>query len=319
MYEWMLSLKTPNGSFAMHQDGDIDVRGCATALSVATVLNLLTPELVKNLPEYLVSCQTYEGGICADSFFNSMAKPEGTQPEYPNAAPTGEAHGGYSMCALTCDFLLQGLPSLSGSPRLDYDSCLRWAAHMQGLPIEGGGFRGRTNKLVDGCYGWWCGSALTLLQALMSTDLSTGLSPKSFYEQGCSDLLDRQALQEYILLISQDLTPNAKKGGLRDKPCTPPDLYHTYYILGALSIMQHTQKHSFQRIQELKQNFKRPHYSKCIIGDSESESDAFQRMKEIYSRVLGWEVQKGFDHKILTKDYIPTPAEIGTCASNFQH
>jgi protein farnesyltransferase subunit beta len=25
-YEWMLSLKMPNGSFAMHQDGDIDVR-----------------------------------------------------------------------------------------------------------------------------------------------------------------------------------------------------------------------------------------------------------------------------------------------------
>jgi hypothetical protein len=108
--------------------------------------------------------------------------------------------------------------------------------------------------------------------------------------------------------------------------------------------MQHPQKHSFQRIQELKQNFKRPQYSKCILGDSESESDAFQRMKEIYSRVLGWEVQKdeelvvglvsnevvshlcqflsyliGLYHKILTKDYIPTAAEIGTSTSNFQY
>jgi prenyltransferase beta subunit len=37
---------------------------------------------------------------------------------------------------------------------------------MQGLDIELGGFKGRTNKLVDGCYSWWCGGSFSLLEAL---------------------------------------------------------------------------------------------------------------------------------------------------------
>jgi hypothetical protein len=38
---------------------------------------------------------------------------------------------------------------------------------MQGQPMEGGGFRGRTNKLVDGCYGWWNGGLFAILSALI--------------------------------------------------------------------------------------------------------------------------------------------------------
>ncbi|KAH9441675.1 hypothetical protein Pst134EA_032685, partial [Puccinia striiformis f. sp. tritici] len=117
----------------------------------------------------------------------------------------------------------------------------------------------------------------------MSSDL-TGLSKPSFIdlviitscsfmgcisqdEQDSFDLFDRQALQEYILLISQDLTPKAKQGGLRDKPSAVPDI----------------------------QSFQTPDYSKCILGDSESEHDGFERMKEIYSRALAWEVQQDKD------------------------
>lgn len=35
---------------------------------------------------------------------------------------------------------------------------------MQGTEIELGGFKGRTNKLVDGCYSWWVGGAFALLE-----------------------------------------------------------------------------------------------------------------------------------------------------------
>ncbi|POW20835.1 hypothetical protein PSHT_03116 [Puccinia striiformis] len=269
---------------------------CFGALTVATLLNFLTPELVHNAPDYLVSCQTYEGGLCATSLSNSCAQLKATRPEFSSAAPIGEAHGGYNSCALACDFLLQGLPSLSDSPKLDYDSCLRWAAHMQGLPIEGGGFRGRTNKLVDGCYSWWCAGAFPLLRALMSSDL-TGLSKPSFI-----DLTNRTHSicligkhYKSTSFISQDLTPKAKQGGLRDKPSAVPDMYHTHYILSGLSLAQHSQKHSPQHIEELRQSFKTPDYSKCILGDSESEHDGFERMKEIYSRALAWEVQQDKD------------------------
>jgi protein farnesyltransferase subunit beta len=37
---------------------------------------------------------------------------------------------------------------------------------MQGMEIELGGFKGRTNKLVNGCYSWWIGGSFALLDAL---------------------------------------------------------------------------------------------------------------------------------------------------------
>ena len=38
---------------------------------------------------------------------------------------------------------------------------------MQGEAIEAGGFKGRANKLVDGCYSWWVGGGLPVLEALL--------------------------------------------------------------------------------------------------------------------------------------------------------
>ena len=38
---------------------------------------------------------------------------------------------------------------------------------MQGSEAELGGFRGRTNKLVDGCYSWWVGGCVVLVEGLL--------------------------------------------------------------------------------------------------------------------------------------------------------
>lgn len=51
-------------------------------------------------------------------------------------------------------------------PQINTKSLLRWLVWMQGSPAEIGGFRGRANKLVDGCYSWWVGGAFSLLEAL---------------------------------------------------------------------------------------------------------------------------------------------------------
>lgn len=47
-----------------------------------------------------------------------------------------------------------------------------------------GGFRGRTNKLVDGCYSWWVGGCFALLEGLgagagVAITSSTGLDAQS--------------------------------------------------------------------------------------------------------------------------------------------
>ena len=70
----------------MHDDGEVDVRGTYTALAVAALFNVLTPELVEGAAAYALRCQTYEGGFGGE--------------------PGVEAHGGYVFCALAALVIL---------------------------------------------------------------------------------------------------------------------------------------------------------------------------------------------------------------------
>jgi len=47
----------------MHFGGEIDSRGTYTVLAVARMLNILTPQLALGAAEFLLACQTYEGGF----------------------------------------------------------------------------------------------------------------------------------------------------------------------------------------------------------------------------------------------------------------
>ncbi|GKD77344.1 protein farnesyltransferase subunit beta [Tanacetum coccineum] len=59
----------------MHDGSEVAVRACYTAIPVASVLNILDEELTQGVGNYILSCQTYEGGIAGE--------------------PGSEAHGGY--------------------------------------------------------------------------------------------------------------------------------------------------------------------------------------------------------------------------------
>jgi protein farnesyltransferase subunit beta len=232
---------------------------------------------------------------------------EQTQPGFSGnhtGSPIGEAHGGYTSCALASYFFLQGYPGLPNTRKFDFEACLRWVTQSQALPIEGGGFRGRTNKLVDGCYIWWCGGLLPLLEAMLMSDHPGKLlffimtncligeliqfPPCFLGEEEFPDLCDRQALQEYILLASQEEPTDEAKGGLKDKPGMAPDMYHTHYILSGLSVGQHKPSNSSKKIHNLIENFQLPNFSKCTLGNDETETEALDRMKGVYSRILGW-------------------------------
>jgi protein farnesyltransferase subunit beta len=92
MYVFFLRMKQPCGGFAMHYDGETDTRSTYTILSIARILNILTTELTTGVAEYVISCQTYEGGFGGE--------------------PYNEAHGGYNFCSLAC-LLILGKGSLS--------------------------------------------------------------------------------------------------------------------------------------------------------------------------------------------------------------
>eukprot|EP00887_Chlorella_sp_A99_P006625 scaffold3.g6625.t1 len=89
------------------------------------------------------------------------------------------AHGGYAFCGLAAAALLGGA---AAAATLDLPALLRWAAQRQGA-IEGG-FMGRTNKLVDGCYSLWQGGAFPVLHELMEahgggllSSIAAGVAP----------------------------------------------------------------------------------------------------------------------------------------------
>jgi protein farnesyltransferase subunit beta len=135
LQNFLTSLHQSDGSFIMHRDGEVDIRGVYCALVPAILTCILTEEMIENTAQWIVSCQSYEGGF--------------------SAVPGTEAHGGYTFCGFASLFLLKQ-PNLC-----DIQKLLRWACNRQ-MPLEGG-FQGRTNKLVDGCYSFWVGGLFPLL------------------------------------------------------------------------------------------------------------------------------------------------------------
>ena len=65
------------------------------------------------------------------------------------------------------DMFCRPSPSSPPSPTIDARSLLRWCVQMQGIPSELAGFKGRTNKLVDGCYSCWVGGCVVLAESLL--------------------------------------------------------------------------------------------------------------------------------------------------------
>ncbi|KAH6830456.1 Prenyltransferase family protein [Perilla frutescens var. hirtella] len=258
MYEFLLRMKDASGGFRMHDGGEVDVRACYTAISVASVLNILDDRLIQNVGDYIVSCQTFEGGISGE--------------------PGSEAHGGYTFCGLAAMVLINEVD------RLNLPGLINWVVFRQGIEC---GFQGRTNKLVDGCYSFWQGGVAAIIQRLHLTvnkqlglpdtfgcktesdndssdsegeELSEGSSsPVEIHHPtkgggklnttvamgvncgydfikrpiGMKPIFNSKALQQYILLCSQE------EAGFRDKPGKRKDHYHTCYVLSGLSICQH--------------------------------------------------------------------------------
>ena len=221
------SYSSPCG-FRMHHDGEVDVRASYCICSVAHLLHILSPDLYQGMMEHILQCQTYEGGFGAEPFC--------------------EAHGGYTFCALGALHILtkvKGISSLEESG-VDVVALRDWLVRRQ-MAYEGG-FQGRCNKLVDGCYSFWVGGAIAVFYLDTSDEFMTSFDDTHFdcidaasqcilddsYHDDDQLLFDQKLLQRYILLCAQDVN-----GGLRDKPSKARDFYHSCYNLSGLSISQH--------------------------------------------------------------------------------
>lgn len=210
-YAWAISVMDPNdGSMRMHNDGEVDVRASYCILAVTGLLNLLKAPTIINsrIADFVASCQTWEGGFGGE--------------------PWAEAHGGYTFCALAALQLLKKVDVCNLEAVADFVS-------RRQMPMEGG-FNGRSNKLVDGCYSFWQGGALAIASALLTSDQPDCMDDPWLKKESHPNLLlfDQAMLERYILLCAQEV-----HGGLRDKPSKVRDFYHTCYNLSGLSVAQH--------------------------------------------------------------------------------
>ncbi|KAL3464135.1 terpenoid cyclases/protein prenyltransferase alpha-alpha toroid [Aspergillus heterothallicus] len=225
MWRWLGRLKQPDGGIAVCEGGEEDVRGAYCAMVIISLLDLpLTlpsgakareyglETFASGLPEYLSRCQTFEGGV--------------------SGSPGTEAHGAYAFCALACLCIL-GQPEATIFKCMDVPLLLSWLSARQYAPE--GGFAGRTNKLVDGCYSHWVGSCWPIIQSALNGTQSASYAKESTI----GHLYSREGLTRYILDCCQ-----STNGGLRDKPGKHPDSYHTCYTLTGLSSVQYRHYHT---------------------------------------------------------------------------
>ncbi|KAF2785622.1 terpenoid cyclases/Protein prenyltransferase [Melanomma pulvis-pyrius CBS 109.77] len=267
MWHYLGRMKQADGGFTMSPGGEEDIRGAFCALVIMSLLNLpleLPPDsparghghstFLDNLGDWVSRCQTYEGGI--------------------SAAPGNEAHGAYAFCGLGC-LSIMGPPKETLNKHLNIPLLIHWLSSRQCAPE--GGYNGRTNKLVDGCYSHWIGGCWSLIEA------STSSATPS------TSLWNRSALGRYILSAAQ-----FKKGGLVDKPGKRPDAYHSCYNLAGLSAAQHFYGFDEDMEGEIgKGDLNAPyHWKKGVLYEGEKvwdeeEGDAVEKIHPVF--VIPWD------------------------------
>jgi hypothetical protein len=105
-----------------------------------------------------VLTQTYEGGY--------------------GQTPQGEALGGPTYCALAALYLVPANHACAAQARLqgaEWHATVRWLLHTQAQTC--GGLSGRTNKMADACYGFWCGAALAVRRLSLAVYVSSLVAP----------------------------------------------------------------------------------------------------------------------------------------------
>lgn len=141
----------------------------------------------------------------------------------------GEAHAGYTSCALCAFQLLNSLDKLEVEFR---ERTTDWLLYRQVSnsgtmllqggrnpyydPEDNGGFQGRENKFADTCYAFWCLNSLKILD-----------------ENEFSNVCRAGLAQDYLLTKTQ----NNLIGGFSKNDEDNPDLYHTCLGIAALQLM----------------------------------------------------------------------------------
>lgn len=117
--------------------------------------------------------------------------------------PGLESHAAYTFCAV-------GALRIAGDNNIrEKEKLARWLSERQTFA---GGFNGRPEKAPDVCYSWWILSSLAMLNK--------------------SHWIDKEALAKFILRSQEK-----DRGGIADRPDCVADVFHTFFGLAGLSLI----------------------------------------------------------------------------------
>lgn len=139
-------LQQSDGSFTATLHGtESDVRFVYCVCAIAELLDLWSAVDKERTAEYILQCQTYEGGF--------------------GLRPGCETQGGATYCAVAALTLMQRLPDVLDIQQ--QSTLLQWC-----LRREQEGYEGRTGKDPDTCYCFWVGATIAMLRGdIRETDL----------------------------------------------------------------------------------------------------------------------------------------------------
>ena len=117
--------------------------------------------------------------------------------------PDAESHAAYIYC------VVGGYAILDKIEEIDKPSLARFLSIRQTVQ---GGFNGRPEKLPDVCYSWWVLSSIQMFEEI--------------------DIIDTAKLEEYIIACQ-----DPEIGGFSDRPGNGNDVFHTFFAIAALSLI----------------------------------------------------------------------------------
>ncbi|MFS7915158.1 putative protein geranylgeranyltransferase type II [Helianthus anomalus] len=214
---YITALQNEDGSFSGDKWGEIDTRFSYVAICSLALLKQLDKINVEKAVSYIISCKNLDGGFgCTEVY-----KKTGFRTETGKKTETGFFLTGFFLTGFfNRRFLYRllfltsktGALAITGSLHyVDKDLLGWWLCERQ---VKSGGLNGRPEKLPDVCYSWWVLSSLIIIDRV--------------------HWIDKEKLVKFIL-DCQD----KENGGISDRPDDAVDVFHTYFGVAGLSLLEY--------------------------------------------------------------------------------
>ncbi|CAL5012893.1 unnamed protein product [Urochloa decumbens] len=203
--DWIMSCyHLESGGFGGNVGHDPHVLYTLSAVQVLCLFDRLDVLDVDKVADYVARLQNEDGSFSGDIWGEVDTSCKNLDGGF-GAMPGGESHAGQIFCCV-------GALAIAGSlHHIDRDLLGWWLCERQ---CKDGGLNGRPEKLADVCYSWWVLSSLIMIDRV--------------------HWIDKKKLTKFILNCQ-----DKENGGISDRPDNAVDIYHTYFGVAGLSLMEY--------------------------------------------------------------------------------